>query len=59
MYNKFKSKNPNSYTFVYVHPWSKNIINVQEAIYKLKENPKVKVVSPNIFMKLIKENISS
>lgn len=52
-------KDPYSYTFVYVHAWSKNIINVQEAIDKLKENPKAKVVSPDIFMKLIKENISS
>jgi protein-tyrosine phosphatase len=50
--------NPNSYTFVYVHVWSKTMDNVEYVVNKLNDNPKVKIVTPDTFMKLIKENIS-
>ncbi|WP_154698277.1 hypothetical protein, partial [Clostridium botulinum] len=49
--------NPNSYTFVYVHVWSNTMDNVQDVVNKLNENPKVKVVTPSTFMKLIKDNV--
>ncbi|NFG59304.1 protein phosphatase [Clostridium botulinum] len=48
---------PNSYTFVYVHVWSNTMDNVQDLVNKLNENSKVRVVTPDTFMKLIKENI--
>lgn len=46
-----------AFTFVYVHVWSKDVSNVEEVINKLNQNPKVKIVSPEIFMGLIKANI--
>lgn len=49
--------NSNSYTFVYVHAWSKNLSNVERVINKLKENPKVAIVTPETFMELIKKNV--
>ena len=51
-------KDINSYTFVYVHVWSNTMNNVQYVVSKLNENPKVRVVTPNNFMKLIKENVN-
>ncbi|MGO5065025.1 MULTISPECIES: GxGYxYP domain-containing protein [unclassified Clostridium] len=48
---------PNSYTFVYVHVWSKNLNNVKRVIDKLKKNPKVEIVTPEIFMELINKNV--
>ena len=51
-------KNPDSYTFVYVHVWSNTMDNVNHVISKLNLNSKVRVVSPDIFMKLISENVS-
>lgn len=51
-------KDINSYTFVYVHVWSNTMNNVQYVVNKLNENPKVRVVTPNNFMKLIKENVN-
>lgn len=50
---------PNSYTFVYVHVWSKTMESVQNVISKLNENPRVKVIAPDVFMNLIKTNIDS
>ena len=50
--------NPDSYTFVYIHVWSKDMNNLQSVINKLSTNPKVRVVTPDIFMKLIKNNIN-
>ena len=50
--------NPDSYTFVYIHVWSKDMNNLQSVINKLNTNPKVRVVTPDIFMKLIKNNIN-
>ncbi|SFC21861.1 GxGYxYP domain-containing protein [Clostridium uliginosum] len=49
--------NSNSYTFVYVHAWSKSLDNIEEVANKLKENPKVEIVTPEIFMELIKKNV--
>ncbi|MGK0467026.1 MAG: hypothetical protein ACJAX4_002316 [Clostridium sp.] len=49
--------NSNSYTFVYVHAWSKNLSNVERVVTKLKENPKVAIVTPETFMELIKKNV--
>lgn len=50
-------KNPNSYSFVYVHVWSNTMDNVNNVITKLNQNPKVRIVTPNTFMKLINENV--
>ncbi len=49
--------NPNSYTFVYVHAWSKSLSNIERVVDKLNENPKVRVVTPGAFMELIKKNV--
>ena len=49
--------NPEAYTFVYVHVWSKGVSNVEEVENKLKQNPNVKIVPPEIFMELIKRNV--
>jgi hypothetical protein len=49
--------NSNSYTFVYVHAWSKNLSNIEKVVNKLKKNPRVAIVTPGTFMKLIKENV--
>ncbi len=46
-----------AYTTVYVHAWSKNLGNVQKVIDELGKNSKVKVVTPDDFMKLVKKNI--
>ncbi|SHH72569.1 GxGYxY sequence motif-containing protein [Clostridium collagenovorans DSM 3089] len=53
-----KLNDPNTYTFVYVHVWSNNMDNINDVINKLNENPKVKITTPDNFMKLIKENLS-
>ena len=50
-------KNPNSYTFVYVHVWSNTMDNVNDVITKLSKNPKVRIVTPDVFMRLIEKNI--
>ena len=50
-------KNPNSYTFVYVHVWSNTMDNVNDVITKLNKNPKVRVVTPENFMELIEKNV--
>src|SRR3712207_9365280 len=50
-------KDPNAYTFVYVHAWSKDMNSIKNVVDKLNKNSKVRVVSPDSFMKLIKENI--
>ena len=50
-------KKPNSYSFVYVHVWSNTMDNVNNVITKLNQNPKVRIVTPNTFMKLINENV--
>lgn len=52
-------KNPNTYTFVYVHVWSNTMDNVNYVVNKLNKNPKVRIVTPDTFVKLIKNNISS
>lgn len=52
-------KDPNSYTFVYVHVWSNTMDNVNYVINKLNKNPKVRIITPDTFVKLIKKNISS
>ena len=49
---------PNSYTFVYVHVWSNTMDNVYDVVNKLNKNPKVKIVTPDNFMKLIRNNIN-
>lgn len=48
---------PEAYTFVYVHVWSKGAGNVEEVVSKLKQNPSVRIVTPEIFMELIKRNV--
>ncbi|MFL0194796.1 GxGYxYP domain-containing protein [Clostridium sp. WILCCON 0269] len=49
--------NPNAYTFVYVHAWSKTMGDVEKVISELNKNPKIKIVTPDTFMNLIKNNI--
>ena len=44
--------NSNSYTFVYVHAWSKSLSNIEKVVNKLNENPKVRIVTPETFMEL-------
>lgn len=51
-------QNPNTYTFVYVHVWSKTMDNVESAVNKLNNNPKVRIVTPDTFIKLIKSNVT-
>ena len=51
-------KEPNSYTFVYVHVWSNTMDNVNDVITKLNKNPKVRIVTPDTFVKLIQNNVS-
>ena len=55
--NQVDIKDHNSYTFVYVHAWSKNLNNIEYVVNKLKENPKVAIVTPDTFMKLIEKNV--
>ena len=50
--------NPNAYTFVYVHVWSKDMRSVEKVVNVLKKNPKVRIVTPDAFMILIKRNIT-
>jgi hypothetical protein len=49
---------PDAYTFVYVHVWSKTMKDVHNSISKLNDNPKVRIVTPDTFMKLIEKNLS-
>jgi len=49
--------NSNSYTFVYVHAWSKSLSNIERVVEKLKKNLKVKIVTPQTFIELIKKNV--
>ena len=51
-------ESPDSYTFVYVHVWSKTMDNVQDVVTKLNKNSKVRIVTPDTFIKLIQKNIS-
>lgn len=50
-------QDPNSYTFVYVHVWSNTMDNVNDVITKLNKNPKVRIVTPDTFVKLIQNNV--
>lgn len=50
-------KTQNAYTFVYVHAWSKDMGSIQNCVGRLKQNPKVRVVTPEMFMALIKMNV--
>ncbi|WP_459482426.1 hypothetical protein [Clostridium saccharoperbutylacetonicum] len=43
---------------VYVHAWSKSLSDIDNAVNKLKENPKVRIVTPETFMELIKKNVN-
>ncbi|WP_373687924.1 GxGYxYP domain-containing protein [Clostridium estertheticum] len=56
---KVDINNSNSYTFVYVHAWSKDLSNIETVVNKLKENPKVAIVTPETFMKLIMNNVKN
>lgn len=49
--------NSNSYTFIYVHVWSKDLSNIQEVVSKLSENSKVSIVTPETFMERIINNV--
>lgn len=50
-------KDPNSYTFVYVHVWGQTMNNINYVVNRLKENPNVEIVTPDNFIKLVKNNI--
>lgn len=49
--------NSNSYTFVYVHAWSKTLSDIERVVKNLSKNPKVAIVTPETFMELIKKNV--
>ncbi len=51
------ASSPDAYTFVYVHVWTKSVSNVEEVINRLKQNPRVKIVAPEMFMELIEKNV--
>ena len=48
---------PNSYTFVYVHVCSNTMDNVNDVVNRLNNNSKVRIVSPDTFIKLIINNV--
>lgn len=50
--------NPNSYTLVYVHTWSKNLNDIKYVIDILNKNPNIEIVTPKTFMELIKKNVN-
>lgn len=50
-------KSQNAYTFIYVHVWSKTTSNVENVVNNLSKNPKIKVVTPTVFMELIEKNL--
>lgn len=50
--------NEASYTFVYLHVWSNDMTILQNVVTELNKNPKVKIVTPDVFMKLIKDNVT-
>lgn len=52
-----KINDPNSYTFVYVHVWSNTMNNVNDVVTKLNKNPKVRIITPDTFVKLITKNV--
>ncbi|MBD8047807.1 MAG: protein phosphatase [Clostridium argentinense] len=49
--------NKNSYSFVYVHAWSKDMNSIKNVVTKLSKNPKVRIVTPDGFMTLINKNL--
>lgn len=49
--------NADNYTMIYVHAWSKNMENVFEVVNEIEKNKNIKVVTPDVFMELIKRNI--
>lgn len=49
---------PDAYTFVYVHAWSKDVSNVKAVIDELEKNQNVRIVTPEVFMKLISNNVN-
>ncbi|KGM95713.1 protein phosphatase [Clostridium botulinum] len=50
--------NCNAYTLIYVHVWSKNVDNIQYVVDKISKNPKIRIVTPDTFVKLIKTNVA-
>lgn len=51
------TSSPNAYSFLYVHVWSNTMDNVKNVAEKLNSNPKVRLVTPDDFIKLINQNI--
>lgn len=51
--------NINAYTFVYIHVWTKDMDTVQNVVNELNKNSKVRIVTPDSFMKLIKKNVKN
>jgi len=41
----------------YVHVWSKGVHNVEDVVSRLRQNPKVIIVTPEVFMELVKNNV--
>jgi len=58
-FGQINVQNPEAYTFVYVHAWTKETSNVEKVVNMLKENKNVRIVTPEIFMQLINKNIKS
>ncbi|MEF9951949.1 MAG: GxGYxYP family putative glycoside hydrolase [Clostridium sp.] len=53
-----KLNDPDSYSFIYVHAWSNTMDNINHLVSKLQSNPRVKVVTPDNFMNIIKTNLA-
>ena len=47
-----------AYTFVYLHVWSNDMNILQNVVTELNKNPKVRIITPDVFIKLIKDNIN-
>lgn len=54
---QIKANEPYAYTFVYVHAWSKDMDSIKNVISRLKQNSRVRIVTPESFMLLIKRNL--
>lgn len=48
-----------AYTFVYVHAWSKDMNSIEKVAAQLEKNSKVRIVTPEAFMMVVKRNIKN
>lgn len=50
--------NAGAYSMVYIHVWSKTLDDVQEVVNQLNQNSKIRIVTPDTFMTLVKRNLT-